>query len=167
MKNYTNTIFVLSLVCALVAGTSFFWLLFETRGNIQKSTEALQEAHEGNSKKNHMHVLTSLLNNSETEREKFVELFIDDNKVVDFLQEIEQFGTHTGTVVEVGSIRGEDDRILVTVSLVGSFAQLRNFIELSSNIPRATFIKSARLTKQKKATLWEGDVELVVLKSDI
>ncbi len=165
MRNYTNIIFIASIICTLAIGSLYIWLLLNVNDNLQRVNSITIEVAESETKNNHAYVLKSLLDRTENNRNKLQALFVEPLEVADLLQTLESLSKSIGTSVEVKSIRDNGDSVSITTSVVGTFAQLIHFIRLTSTMPRAVFIESLHLNKQKGSKLWNGRVELIILKT--
>ena len=164
MIGRTNTIFATSLVVTTMSVLMFVWILFEINSNANDIKRTVAELAEIDKKNNHARAMGNLLDNTKTEREKLDKLFVDEEDIVNLLQEIERLGSYAGTGVSITSIQDTKDKMLITTSFSGSYAQLRYFVDFAENIPYAVFINSLRFTKQKRGDLWQASLELVVLK---
>ncbi len=165
MRNYTNIIFIASIICTLAIGSLYIWLLLNVNDNLQRVNSITIEVAESETKNNHAYVLKSLLDRTENNRNKLQALFVEPLEVADLLQTLESLSKNIGTSVEVKSIRDNGDSVSITTSVVGTFAQLIHFTRLTSTMPRAVFIESLHLNKQKGSKLWNGRVELIILKT--
>ncbi len=165
MKNYTNIIFILSITCTFVTGSLYIWLLFNVNENLQKIDNIISEIEEADVKNNYVYVLNSLLDRTKNKRSELQALFVEPLEVADLLENLEELGKYIGTSVEVRSIRDNGDSVSITASVTGNFPQVMHFMRLASTMPRAVFIESLSLNKQKGGKLWDGSVELIILKT--
>ncbi len=167
MSKYSNIVFIASLFGVALACATFYMLIHSTYANLQRASDATLLSQRTSGMSSHMRILNTQLASSENERKELEFLLVNNGEIVPLLQEIEKLGRSAKLLATVGSISSSEERISVTVKVSGNFYNTKHFLSLLENMPKAVFVESVRVVKERKGTVWDMEVVLVALKTEI
>jgi len=123
--------------------------------------------------------LKQVMTDTADERQYISSLFVDKDKVIDFLGFIESLGNISGAKVEVVSVVGEEtdkpaNYTIINFEVSGTWAQVFKTIYLLDHIQNAISVSDLQINKnylsssgKNQVLLWSATVKAMVLKSHI
>lgn|SRR3989344_374565 len=168
MKTSTHTFVVMgAIVLALVACWVFiFARLTASKHAYVEETKLLLE--ERQKELNYLST-HNLLRETEADRLELAQLFVTEDTVVSFLEELELLGRRAGIVLELSSVQPiKDTSLNFFFEVSGSFTDIYEFVKLSELLPHKLAVDKVDIRKVdgfideggKPLPIWKGAVTL-------
>ncbi len=177
-KNNKNKIILFSLIAILIVvvavdAVSFRYISDESYKIYNLRRIFYEEYSENHSASN----IGIKLSEVSTKNDLINKLFLSEEKIVDFIGEVEAFGSSTKAVIKTenvdasGLIDEETNKkktyghVTITFSAVGSWEELNNFVGLLENLPYISAVNSIKLSKSENSgkISWNETVLLDVI----
>jgi len=141
---------ILNTAALSVFGTFFYMIIIK-----QKNVSSLSQELSTESKKEQRYrSLRRILADTVTDREKLNSYFVAPEKIVDFIEEIEALGTHTGAIVSFQAVNVKDTMLDLQFETEGNFSDTAYFLALLESLPIK--LSFERLWITKRNALWDG-----------
>lgn len=163
---------IMSILAFVVSGTAYF-IMYK---NIVKQGTITSKAHAElqyqNEMKKHEEDLVELYNNSEKDRQNINSIIISEDKIVDFIEAVENIGKQSGTDITISSINKENkdskdtklknfnigNTITAKIDAKGSFASIMKSLVLLENIPYQVYLNNVVITTDVSDNVGNGDI---------
>lgn len=158
IQNITIIAAVLFVVCAGGYGATFHFVKKE----VEQTSLILDQAAQAEMRRANLQAFKKTLEESESRRNALDALFLTPDNVIDFIGNIESWGTRIGVKTTLSGLREEGGKtLLFSVQAEGSFEKVMSFIELLENIPYDAHIDNVNLVNQgggdaKEGANWRG-----------
>ena len=98
------------------------------------------------------------------EREKLNSYFVAPEKIVDFIEEIEALGTHTGAIVSFQAVNAKNNTFNLQFETEGNFDDTAYFLALLESLPIKLSFERLWITKsrligdlpERQEQIWDG-----------
>jgi hypothetical protein len=98
-------------------------------------------------------------------REQLKQVFVEEEDIALFIEEIEELARTAGIALEVGSVElgtGVWSDLSLTVRFSGNFSSTYRFLALLETVPYSSSIETVSFQKNTEGTTWEGTARVVV-----
>ena len=158
---------ILLFMVSVGACALFFYKVSEQKTLLQSkvSERAVAKAHQES-----LSDLMKTLENTKTERESLISRILGENGVVDFLTLIESIEKEQNVTLKTDSLTVEPisdmfERLVVNISVTGSYASVVHVLKLLEQLPYQSAIRKTNIGREGKTEeVWKGVFELSVTK---
>lgn len=167
-RHYTLIVFALATTSLVFMGYVFIYK--NTIKQAEYYINATKEVESQNNKKQYEKKLLGIFDISVNKRQKIESLLVHEDKVVNFIEEVETVGVNSKTALELSSIENSDGKIKAKVEVKGSWANVITALMLLENLPFGSSIGNIALmvgdTTTVKNPLWglSLDIEALTIK---
>lgn len=169
---------IMSILAFIVSVTAYF-IMYK---NIVKQGSVTSKAHAElqyqNEMKKHEEDLVQLYNNSEKDRQNINSIIISEDKIVDFIEAVENIGKQSGVEITISSINKENkdskdaklknfnigNTITARVDAKGSFASIMKSLVLLENMPYQVYLNNILITTDATDSVGNGDINVPIKK---
>jgi Tfp pilus assembly protein PilO len=178
MKKLTSILILLSVIVVVIFGLYIF-LLWTVHDNSNKDNILNQEISAESTKRVQIVSTKKLIADTASIRGQLSGFLIETNEIPEFLESVEALGTVTKTKVTVNSVSripinttlsSSTEYLLLSISSVGGFRGVYQFLRLIESLPYGVYIDSVQLSssgisedkKQKTISLpeWTAGISL-------
>ncbi|MBI2108950.1 MAG: hypothetical protein HYT93_02080 [Parcubacteria group bacterium] len=169
-----SIILLMALTTLALLGYAFlFGFVLNKKDAITEATSMLDTEQ---LKEQQLYALRDSFRDTETEREALNRYFINEEKLVAFIEDIEQAGRHANVLLRFNfvNIRETENVLAMEFETLGSFSEIFYFLEIVEHIPVKISLEKFLLDKEtprglekRKATdTWHAVFTLTVLSFD-
>ncbi len=158
IQNVTIVAGVLFVLFGGVYAAAFYFVKKE----VGQSSLILEQSAQADMRRANLQTFKKTLEETANKRSELDALFLTPEDVIDFIGNIEGWGTAIGVKTTLSGLREEGGKSLsFSVQAEGTFERVMNFIELLENIPYDAHINSVNLVNQgggdsKSGSSWRG-----------
>lgn len=156
MKHHHSHIALLLIAISI---TIFVWILYgymhyAVNVSLGRALVAREAVKDEQAYKSQKQSLTSLYENTVTDRAKLASFFVADDKKVDFIEEIESFGDRIQAKVTLSDIVADDlatkpvgtlGKVSIRVDVVGSWSAVMRALMMAETLPYKSVVSGVRL----------------------
>ena len=164
MKFGTTLILVLSLIVSGAFG--FAWI----QRTISKKAKELSELNLKlailESEQKSISGLKKFLEEKKTDKDKLDKVFLSDEKIVEFIEELEKLSGAENVEIKIQSAlvsEKQKENPVFNFELRGNFENIFRVMALMENLPYQLEIDEAGLTKEGKDKKWKGQFRIKIL----
>lgn len=150
-----------ALLTSVVAGLGYYMLYQQAVLQAKSSSQAMQAVGLEAERKQQEAQLLKLYTDTELDRAKLASSFVQEDKIVDFIEEVESIGSFTGTTLELSALAKEEGKISAHIDIKGSWAGVMRALSMVENLPYGVSVKDIRLNSGEKA--WNLTLDFSVL----
>lgn len=157
--NHRHYILIILAIGAFILSILVYVFVYRTViSQAKKSAELSLKVSQDSERKKHEEDLQSIYDNTSSDREKIKSFLISQDKVVNFIEEIEKIGKDTDTDLSISSINAEDlsakaegetGYLTAIIETKGKWQNVMRAFELIENIPYSTSLNNVRLEAGK------------------
>lgn len=168
MKNIKNK-FVVSIILVVSVNLLLFFVVVFLWNGISSKKKLVLDIKEQlvlyEKRIDHVNQLEQILEETEEARLKIEPLFVDEDSMVVFIEELESLADNVGVELEIKGVRfvGEDKKPLFTLSANGSFENIYYFITLLENMTYIAEFSKVDIDKGSGPDNWASLLELKLL----
>src|SRR5690349_18424475 len=159
-RHYVLVIFAISAAVVSILGYIFMYRTIITQA--KSSSKFLADINAESEKRQHEDELTKIYNNTVEDRTKIAQFFIHEDKIVDFIEKIEQIGRDSATDIDISSINTENSTVSAHIKAGGSWENIMRALIMIENLPYSISINNVR-TSVSAEHKWDLSLEIVVL----
>ena len=152
-KNNTTLIFITSMLVLILVIFLFFYFLRVIKNKNQHTAVVLTTLQEKISEKENALTFNEKVTEIESLQKKINNLFVNPNKIDEFVNYLEEIGRTTNSEVSVKDVKENKDVLTFTLSMKGGFNDVIKSITLLENIPYQTDITSVVLNEEVEENL--------------
>ena len=147
MKIYSGhyILVVFSLLTTVAAAFGYYVLYGQVVAQAESSSQAMQAVGLEVGRKEQEGQLLKLYDETKVKRAKLASSFVAEDKVVDFIEEVEAIGADTSTTLELSSLAKEEGRIKAHIEVKGSWSGVMRALMIIENMPYSISVKDIRL----------------------
>ena len=115
--------------------------------------------------------LFSLYESSKESRAKVLNYFVQESKIVDFIEKVEGIGDLSKTKLEISSISNDSNSLKAKIEVEGGWVNVMTAFSLIENLPVSLSINNAKITStdstgKKPTKVWnlELDIDALITK---
>ena len=172
-KNTLFSLFVASIVVVGLLGASYIWVFLEVRSEIAKVTVAAEEAQILATQNAHVQTVRRVVRDTQIQRETLSTYFLSEEEIVEFLEEIENLGTHAGSQVSVQTVQAgeavDKDGAIIPLQLTlrsgGSLQAVFYTLALLESYPKALSVEEVVLIQNPTTFEWSGMFNVVAMQA--
>lgn len=159
-KHYILIIFAIAAIILSIFGYIVMYRNIITQA--MNSSKIMNEVNAESEKKKYENDLTAVFNNTVSDRAKLSSYFIHEDKIVDFIENVEKIGTDSGTDLILSSINSDNlssakigtvGHVKAHITVNGSWANVMKSLILIENIPYSLSMNNVRLDSVSGAEL--------------
>ena len=152
---------ILINIIAIGAFGAIFYLIITKQKNVSSLSQELSIASQ---KEQRYRLLRRILADTVPEREKLNSYFVAPEKIVDFIEEIETLGTHTGAIVSFQAVNAKNNTFNLQFETEGNFDDTAYFLALLESLPIKLSFERLWITKsrligdlpERQEQIWDG-----------
>lgn len=151
--------FVTTLFMNVVLAASYGFLIYSTSKIQKETTELYTASHQRESDQERIQALKQALKETEVDRAKIDEYFIQKADTVMFIEHIEKIGKDAGVVLSVNSVTDAPKGsigVQLDFSAVGEFSNIYQLVALIESMPHKIIFKKTDIQKTETDGLWKG-----------
>lgn len=157
MKNKTNIQVILSLCIALIAVSGFVFSSYYIKGLTEKTSVLKEEIESKQIKIRRIQNLSKSAEKTNADREKMVSYFVESNKAIDFVSELEgvasnlglQYSTNVIENVEMESLSQHNKQLLrINMTLSGGWRTILTYLLYIESLPYALNIEKLEMASE-------------------
>lgn len=147
-KNYTTLIFITSILWLIVVVIVLIFFLKIIKNKNQHTAVILTNLQEKILEKENVLMFNEKISEIESLQKKVNDLFVNPNKIDEFVNYLEEIGKITNSEVSVKDVKEDKDILTFTLLMKGEFDNVIKSISLLENIPYQTDITSVVLNEE-------------------
>lgn len=157
MKNKTNIQVILSLCIALIAVSGFVFSSYYINGLTEKTSLLKEEIESKQIKIRRIQNLSKSAEKTNTDREKLASYFVESDKAIDFVSELEgvasnlglQYSTNVIENVEMESLSLQNKQLLrINMTLSGGWRTILTYLLYIESLPYALNIEKLEMASE-------------------
>lgn len=167
-RHYILIIFaLLSIVAALF---SYFFIYNKTLAQVVSYVSVNEEVNNEDSRKKSEEELLNLYESSKESRAKVLNYFVQEDKIVDFIEMVEGIGNSSKTKLEISSISNDSSSLKAKIKVEGGWVNVMTAFTLIENLPISLTINNVSIrntdfgSKSSKTWNLELDIEALITK---
>lgn len=168
-RHYILIIFALLSIAAALF--SYFFIYNKTLAQVINYVNVNEEVENEDSRKKSEEELLSLYESSKESRTKVMDFFVQEDKIVDFIEKVESIGDSSKTKLEISSISNDNKSLKAKIEVEGGWVNVMTAFALIENLPISLSINNVRIRStdgggKKPAKIWnlELDIEALITK---
>lgn len=163
MKLYSGhyVLVCFAILTSIVAGLGYYLLYQQVVAQAESSSQAVRAVESEAERKLEEEQLLKLYADTELDRAKLASSFVQEDKIVEFIEEVEAIGPITNTTLELSALAKEEGKISAHVDVKGSWTSVMRSLLLIENMPYSISVKGIRLTLTEK--VWNLNLDFSVL----
>ncbi len=128
----------------------------------ENSSKFINDINTESEKRQHEDELTKIYNNTILDRSKITSFFINEDKVVDFIEKIEKISSDSKTNISLSSINTETGYVGAHINAVGSWSNIMQALILIENLSYGLSINNVH-TVSSGDHKWNLSLDISVL----
>lgn len=180
MKNNSKhlTLVIFGIISIFAAAFGYWYLHLAVITQAETYSLALKDAETYNENKKNEQSLQKIYNQSIADRAKINSYIVTEDKIIDFIESIENIGKITNTTVSLSAInskemdelsKGASGHIQAKVEIIGSWTGVMTALSLLENLPFSLSLQNSHLFKDSgtgKTPTWNllTDVRVLSIK---
>lgn len=177
MKNVTHKLTVtlaagIAVVAVVALVGAYVFLYLEINKVSSEHMALVEEADLLETQNARTNNIRSLIRANGQLRDELDELFVTENDVVDFLDDIENLGLLSGASLSVESVnRGKvldkdkiAEELILAIKAEGDLQELFHLLALFEHFPKALSVESVRFTQHATEFFWSGSFRLNLVR---
>lgn len=177
--NHKHIILILiGLICLATSAFAYIYIYQKTIKLAQNFSKVSLEMNSEDGKKKYEQELIKLYDDEKDNRERVENFLIKEDKMVNFIEIIENVGEITNTKLEISSLNKESNAVKAKVSVIGTWTGIMRALILIENLPVSSKIsnvvfntsngldKNSSEKKSSSANTWKlvFDIEAITIK---
>lgn len=166
MKNKRSIILLALALAANGAAAAGWFYLYSVIANQKRAVnEARSDLALIEKKASDSRSLKTFMDGIKKETEKIDAVFLNEEMLVNFIEDVEDISRKTGVFLEINSIKTGKKGDLganFIFKLSGGFGEIFRFLGLLENMPYQIIIKKAHLRSEGKSSDWAADVSVIL-----
>ncbi len=161
MKNNSKhiTLLLFGIISIVAAGFGYWYLHLAVITQAETYSLALKDAETYNENKKNEQNLQKIYNQSIADRAKISSYVVSEDKIIDFIESIENIGKITNTTVSLSAIdskamdelaKGASGHIKAKVTVTGSWTGVMTALSLLENLPFSLSLENSRVFKDSE-----------------
>lgn len=170
MKTNNKNKFIISISLVVVSSLLLVFFAFFLRGMVDSKKNSVLAVKEQlalyERRIEHINELEETLEKVKSNDEKIRSIFIKENTVVDFIEDLESLAERANVDLLIKGVRFEGDKDpkpLFTLNVVGSFEDVYRYYVLLENMPYKISFVRASLEKSSESLVWKSLLEFKIL----
>jgi hypothetical protein len=164
-RHYILIIFaLLSIVAALF---SYFFIYNKTLAQVVSYVNVNEEVNNEDSRKKSEEELLNLYESSKESRAKVLTYFVQEDKIVDFIEKVESIGDSSKTKLEISSISNDANSLKAKIKVEGGWVNVMTAFTLIENLPISLSIGNVSIRNtdfgSKTGRTWSLDLDIEAL----
>jgi len=168
-RHYILIIFALTSVIVVSMGYAYIYKKTVTQANNYRDIN--KEVKNEDNRKKSEDELIKIYDATKEFRSKIPTFFVHENKIVDFIETVENIGSTSKTKLEISSISNDANNVKAKINIEGSWANTMTALILIENLPLSITIKNLRMNStidsiKKNSRIWllTLDIEALIMK---
>ncbi|MDO8430677.1 MAG: hypothetical protein Q7S72_01660 [Candidatus Taylorbacteria bacterium] len=166
--------YILIILAIASIATTIYGYIFIYRKTITQAehyVHANKEFENEDIKKQSGEELLKIYNSSKESRARLKTFFVDSDKIVDFIEMVENVGVGSNTKLEISSITNDENKVVAKIGARGSWSGVITTLSLLENLPLSVSLSNIKLNttsdSDKEAHEWNLslDIEAIIIKS--
>jgi hypothetical protein len=164
-RHYILIIFALVSIAA--AFFCYFFIYNKTLAQVVNYVNVNEEVDNEDNRKKNEEVLLSLYESSKESRAKVLSFFVQEDKIVDFIEMVEGIGNSSKTKLEISSITNDDKSLKAKIKVEGGWVNVMTAFSLIENLPVSISIGNVSIRNtdfgSKTGRTWNLDLDIEAL----
>ncbi len=165
-RHYILIIFALLSIGAALF--SYFFIYNKTLAQVINYVNVNEEVNNEDNRKKSEEDLLALYESSKESRAKVMDFFVQENKIVDFIEKVEGIGDSSKTKLEISSISNDSNSLKAKIKVEGGWVNVMTAFALIENLPVSlsinnVAIRSTDVGGKKPTKVWDLDLDIEAL----
>ncbi len=161
-----------SLVALVVSSATYIWLFIKVNDTIREAAIVSESAQLLSAQNAYTQTIRKIVRDTSDDRDKINSYFITDEKLVSFLENIENLGTRAGVSLEVQSVSVGDtidkdglvSQLRLSLESEGTIKEVYYILSLLEAYPKALSVRRVQMNQRSDTLAWVGTFDIEVIK---